>query len=69
MKKADALRVEGTIRGERQRLGWEGYVNINLVGLGWSGERERKIERVENDDGYCKKTEPGYRIGTNAFRP
>ena len=60
-------RMEGTVNensgciqsgGGRQRLGWERCVKRHLVGLGWSGERDRKVERVENDDGEGSKTEP-----------
>ena len=41
----------------------------HLVGLGWSGERDRKVERVENDDGEGSKTEPVTEEGNTNRRP
>ena len=39
IKRADALRLEGRMRRGRQRLGWEGCVKRDLVGLEWGEER------------------------------
>ena len=52
-KKADALRVEGTMRRGRPRLRWEDCVKTDLVGVG--GEWRMRVRESRSGDRWWRR--------------